>query len=74
MEKSVSRFQTTSLDDLKSFLIESEVRFLLPSYVDMHGVSKSKMVPMSHFDRAMAGSELCTGAAVEGVPQDISDE
>ena len=74
MEKTVSRFQTTSLDDLKSFLIESEVRFLLPSYVDMHGVSKSKMVPVSHFDRAMTGSELCTGAAVDGVPQDISDE
>ena len=74
MEKTVSRFQTTSLDDLKSFLIDSGVRFLLPSYVDMHGVSKSKMVPVSHFDRAMAGSELCTGAAVDGVPQDISDE
>lgn len=74
MEKSVSRFQTSSLDDLKSVLVDSGVRFLLPSYVDMHGVSKSKMVPMSHFERAMAGSELCTGAAVEGVPQDISDE
>ena len=74
MKKSVSRFQTSSLDDLKSVLVDSGVRFLLPSYVDMHGVSKSKMVPMSHFDRAMAGSELCTGAAVEGVPQDISDE
>ncbi len=74
MQKTVSRFQTSSLDDLKSILIDSGVRFLLPSYVDMHGVSKSKMVPMSHFDRAMAGSELCTGAAVDGVPQDISDE
>ncbi len=74
MKKSVSRFQTSSLDDLKSVLVDSGVRFLLPSYVDMHGVSKSKMVPISHFDRAMEGSELCTGAAVEGVPQDISDE
>ncbi len=74
MKKSVSRFQACSLDDLKSHLIDSGVRFLLPSYVDMHGVSKSKMVPMSHFDRAMAGSELCTGAALDGVPQDISDE
>ena len=74
MEKSVSRFQTCSLNDLKSHLIDAGVRFVLPSYVDMHGVSKSKMVPMSHFDRAMAGSELCTGAALDGVPQDISDE
>ena len=74
MNKTEPQFRSSDLRDLKSALIEAGVRFLLPSYVDMHGVSKSKMVPMSHFDRAMAGSELCTGAAVEGVPQDISDE
>ncbi len=74
MNKTEPQFRSSDLEGLKSGLIEAGVRFLLPSYVDMHGVSKSKMVPMSHFDRAMAGSELCTGAAVEGVPQDISDE
>ena len=74
MNKTESQFRSSDLEGLKSALIEAGVKFLLPSYVDMHGVSKSKMVPMSHFDRAMAGSELCTGAAVEGVPQDISDE
>ncbi len=74
MNKTEPQFRSSDLEGLKSALIEAGVKFLLPSYVDMHGVSKSKMVPMSHFDRAMAGSELCTGAAVEGVPQDISDE
>ena len=59
---------------LSADLIDRGVEFLLPSYVDMHGVSKSKMVPIAHFDRMMAGSELCTGAALEGVPQEISDE
>lgn len=60
--------------DLKSKLVDAGVKFLLPSYVDMHGASKSKMVPIDHFDRMMSGSELCTGAALDGVPQIISDE
>ena len=50
------------------------VKYLLPSYVDMHGVSKSKMVPLAHMDQMMDGSELCTGAALDGVPQEIHDE
>ncbi|MCV6597994.1 MAG: type III glutamate--ammonia ligase [Mangrovicoccus sp.] len=63
-----------ALDALKTKLEEQGVKYLLPSYVDMHGVSKSKMVPMAHFDRMMGGSEMCTGAALDGIPQDISDE
>lgn len=50
------------------------VKYLLPSYVDLHGVSKSKMVPLDHYERMLGGSELCTGAALEGIPQDVSDE
>ncbi len=50
------------------------VKYLLPTYSDMHGRSKSKMVPISHFHRMMGGSELFTGAAVEGVPQEVNDE
>lgn len=50
------------------------IRFMLPTYVDMHGISKSKMVPIAHFAQMMGGSELFTGAALEGVPQDVSDE
>ncbi|MBM3510463.1 MAG: type III glutamate--ammonia ligase [Alphaproteobacteria bacterium] len=61
-------------DDLAATLTRRGVRFLIPSYVDMHGVSKSKMVPIDHFADMMAGSELCTGAALDGVPQEIHDE
>ena len=50
------------------------VKFMLPSYVDMHGVSKSKMVPIDHYEQMLGGSELCTGAALDGVPQDIHEE
>lgn len=61
-------------EELKRILESRSVEYLLPSYVDMHGVSKSKMVPIDHFDRMMGGSELCTGAALDGVPQEIHDE
>jgi len=50
------------------------VRFMLASYVDMHGVSKGKVVPIAHLSKMLGGSELCTGAALDGVPQDVSDE
>ena len=55
-------------------LSERGVKYLLASYVDMHGVPKSKMVPIAHMDQMMAGSELCTGAALDGVPQEVQDE
>ncbi len=40
----------------------------------MHGVSKTKIVPLAHLQDMVDGSELCTGAALDGVPQDVSDE
>lgn len=59
---------------LEAELANRDVRFLLPSYVDMHGVSKAKMVPIGHFKQMMGGSELFTGAALDGVPQDMSED
>ena len=62
------------LDALKASLVERGVRYALASYSDMHGVSKSKCVPVAHLGQMMRGSELCTGAALDGVPQDVHDE
>ena len=59
---------------LPATLAERGVKYLLPSYVDLHGISKSKMVPLHHYERMLGGSELCTGAALEGIPQDVSEE
>ncbi|WP_439816071.1 type III glutamate--ammonia ligase [Zavarzinia sp. CC-PAN008] len=59
---------------LKARLAEQGVKFAVPSYVDMHGVPKGKIVPISHFEKMAKGSELYTGAALDGVPQDISDD
>lgn len=45
----------------------------LPAFVDMHGVPKTKLVPVDHVVSMCEGSELFTGAALDGVPQEVSD-
>jgi glutamine synthetase len=64
----------SEIDKLKQKLEQQGIKYLLPSYVDMHGVPKAKMVPIAHMERMLGGSELFTGAALDGVPQDVSDE
>ncbi len=55
-------------------LIGKGVEYCLPFYVDVHGVPKTKTVPVSHFDRMMRGSELFTGAALDGLGQGPHDD
>jgi glutamine synthetase len=50
------------------------VRYALASFVDLHGVCKAKAVPLDHLGAMLTGSELFTGAALDGVPQDVSDD
>lgn len=64
----------SDLKQLQQTLQDQDIKYLIPSYVDMHGVPKTKMVPIAHLERMMGGSELFTGAALDGVPQDVSDE
>lgn len=60
-------------DDMDA-LEAAGVRYCSASYVDMHGISKSKMVPIAHHSQMLKGSELFTGAALEGVPQSVHDD
>ena len=62
------------LQALKSSLKDKGVKYALASFVDIHGMCKAKVVPLTHFDQMMQGSELFTGAALDGVPQAVSDE
>ena len=62
------------LETLREQLRTEGVAYLMASFSDMHGMSKTKMVPLSHLDQMIKGSELYTGAALDGVPQDVSDE
>jgi glutamine synthetase len=59
---------------LKAQLTDQGVKYAFANFVDIHGMCKGKMVPMRHFDQMMGGSELFTGAALDGVPQNINDE
>jgi glutamine synthetase len=62
------------LQALKDSLAAQGVKYALASFVDIHGMCKAKAVPLSHFEQMMSGSELFTGAALDGVPQEVSDE
>jgi glutamine synthetase len=55
-------------------LAEAGVKHCLAAYVDIHGVPKAKAVPIDHFERMMRGSELFTGAALDGLGQAPNDD
>lgn len=55
-------------------LIDKGVKYAISGYVDMHGALKGKIVPIAHFQNMAKGSELYTGAALDGLPQEVNDE
>ena len=59
---------------LRAELETQGVRYALASFVDLHGVCKAKAVPIDHLQAMASGYELFTGAALDGVPQDVSDD
>jgi glutamine synthetase len=65
---------TQDLVALRAELEAQGVRYALASFVDLHGVCKAKAVPIDHLHAMASGSELFTGAALDGVPQDVSDD
>ncbi len=64
----------TTKQQTRQSLSDAGVRYCFPSYVDVHGVHKGKAVPIDHFDRMMRGSELYTGAALDGLGQGPNDD
>src|SRR5215218_6903403 len=50
------------------------VSYVLAAYTDVHGIGKAKCVPIDHFTTMMRGSELFTGAALDGLGQEPSDD
>jgi glutamine synthetase len=69
----MTTFPLSQIDELKQGLQNKGVKYAMASYVDMHGVIKGKFVPLAHLGQMLRGSELYTGAALDGVPQQISD-
>ncbi|MBE9078428.1 type III glutamate--ammonia ligase [Romeria aff. gracilis LEGE 07310] len=69
----MSETLSPELQSLKTSLEERGVKYAIASFVDIHGMCKAKVVPLAHLGQMMSGSELFTGAALDGVPQAISD-
>lgn len=63
-----------NLGEIKRDLISKGVKYCISSYVDVHGIPKGKNVPIAHFERMMRGSELFTGAALDGLGQGPQDD
>src|SRR5919202_2933937 len=62
------------LESKREELRSEGVEHCLSAYVDVHGVAKAKSVPVDHFTSMMRGSELFTGAAIDGLGQEPSDD
>ena len=43
------------------------VKYCIGAYVDIHGVPKAKVVPLSHLAHMAHGSERYTGYALDGL-------
>lgn len=74
MSLQMSSHETVDAATLRASLEAQGVRYALASFVDLHGVSKAKAVPLAHLGQMLQGSELFTGAALDGVPQEVSDD
>lgn len=57
----------TELSQIKRQLAEQGVRYVFGAYTDLHGVPKSKCVPIEHFEDMARGSELYTVGALDGM-------
>ena len=61
-------------DRKREELRERGIEYCLSAYVDVHGIPKAKAVPIDHFGQMMSGSELFTGAAIDGLGQGPADD
>jgi glutamine synthetase len=72
--KAAQTADAPSVREVAERLSAAGVKYAAISFVDMHGKPKAKMVPLNHLAQAAAGSEMFTGAALDGVPQDVNDD
>lgn len=57
----------SSADEAKLFLQQNGVRMVLAQFVDIHGVAKTKAVPLSHFDDILKDGAGFAGFALWGL-------
>ncbi|WP_269524073.1 type III glutamate--ammonia ligase [Coraliomargarita parva] len=68
------RFTAEQVAEIQRRLEAAGVKYCAGNYVDIHGVPKGKVVPISHFAEFAEGSELYTGYALDGLGQRPNDD
>ncbi len=58
-----------TIEEAKALLKENEIRFVLAQFVDIHGVAKTKAVPVNHFEDILTDGAGFAGFAVWGMGQ-----
>jgi glutamine synthetase len=59
--------------EAKTFLAENKVRFVLAQFVDIHGVAKTKSIPVGHFEDCLKDGAGFAGFALWGLGQEPHD-
>ncbi len=60
--------------DIQQKLSSQGVKYCIGAYVDIHGVPKAKVVPITHLSQMAKGSERYTGYALDGLGQAPNDD
>jgi glutamine synthetase len=66
--------QDNKIAQLEKELAGKGVKYCIGAYVDIHGVPKGKVVPISHLKHMAHGSERYTGYALDGLGQAPNDD
>jgi glutamine synthetase len=64
-------------DEIKTLqkkLHDRGIKYCIGAYVDIHGVPKAKVVPLTHLHDMAHGSELYTGYALDGLGQEPNED
>ncbi|MFT4046230.1 MAG: type III glutamate--ammonia ligase [Solimonas sp.] len=67
-------FPPSDLDAVQASLQSRGVKYCIGAYVDIHGVPKAKVVPITHLKHMAEGSERYTGYALDGLGQMPNEE
>lgn len=70
----VERWSDAQIGAIESELKSLGVKYCAGTYVDIHGVPKGKVAPLTHFKDFAKGSELYTGYALDGLGQRPNDD
>jgi glutamine synthetase len=67
-------YSAEKIKETQQRLTELGIKYCVGAYVDVHGLPKAKVVPLSHLAHMAHGSERYTGYALDGLGQDPHDD